>query len=68
MVHFARCAFVIALVLNSACHTEPERKLLLAEATIADIQNSIKSGQSSCLEILQGCIDRIEKYDQAIAC
>jgi Asp-tRNA(Asn)/Glu-tRNA(Gln) amidotransferase A subunit family amidase len=65
MVHFARCAFVVALVLISACHAEPERKLLLVEATIADIQNSIKSGQSSCLEVVQGYVDRIEKYDQA---
>ena len=68
MDHFARCAFVVVLVLISACHAEPERKLLLVKATIADIQNPIKSGRSSCFEILQGYIDRIEKYDQAIAC
>jgi Asp-tRNA(Asn)/Glu-tRNA(Gln) amidotransferase A subunit family amidase len=66
MVHIARCAFGVALILVAGCHAEPERRLLLVEATVADIQNSIKSGQASCVEVVQGYIDRIEKYDQAM--
>ena len=65
MVQFARCVFIIALGLLAACDTEPERKLSLVEATIADIQNAITSGEATCVDVANGYIERIEKYDQA---
>ena len=65
MVQFARCVFIIALGLLAACDTVPERKLSLVEATIADIQNAITSGEATCVDVVNGYIERIEKYDQA---
>ena len=65
MVQFARCVFIIALGLLAACDTEPEIKLSLVEATIADIQNAITSGEATCVDVVNGYIERIEKYDQA---
>ena len=65
MVQFARCVFIIALGLLAACDTESERKLSLVEATIADIQNAITSGEATCVDVVNGYIERIEKYDQA---
>lgn len=35
------------------------------EATISDIQGAVQSGQVSCVSVVEGYIDRIEKYDQA---
>ena len=65
MVQFARYVFVVALSLLAACTAEPESKLSLVEATIADIQDAVTSGEASCVDVVNGYIDRIQKYDQA---
>lgn len=65
MVHFARCAFVAALGLLVACNAEPGIKPSLVEATIADIQDAVVSGDASCEDVVNGYIDRIQTYDQA---
>ncbi|HKJ19067.1 MAG TPA: amidase family protein, partial [Woeseiaceae bacterium] len=65
MVQFTRFVFVVALCLFAACNPEPERKLLLVEATIADIQGVIQSGEATCVDVVTGYIERIQKYDQA---
>jgi len=65
MVKFTRFAFVVALGLVAACNPEPEEKLSLVEATITDIQDAITSGEATCVDVVTGYIERIQKYDQA---
>ena len=65
MVIFARFAFVVALGLVAACNAEPEKKLSLVEATITDIQDTITSGEATCVDVVTGYVERIQKYDQA---
>ena len=65
MAQFSRCIFAITLCLLAACNAEPQQELSLVEATISDIQDSIRSGRVSCLEVVEGYIARIETYDQA---
>ena len=56
MVHSAKCAFVVALGLLAACNAEPEKKLSLVEATIADIQDAVASGATTCEDVVSGYI------------
>jgi amidase len=62
---FLGCALVVGLSLLVACNADPRQKFSLVEATISDIQNAIMSGQKTCLDVVEGYIDRIGKYDQA---
>jgi Asp-tRNA(Asn)/Glu-tRNA(Gln) amidotransferase A subunit family amidase len=55
----------IALTLLTACNDNSQKTLVLVEATIADIQHAIQSGDTSCREVVEGYISRIETYDQA---
>jgi len=63
--HPGRCILVMGLCLLAACKAEPGNTFSLVEATISDIQNSIRSGQISCRSVVEGYIRRIEVYDQA---
>jgi Asp-tRNA(Asn)/Glu-tRNA(Gln) amidotransferase A subunit family amidase len=65
MIHLDRCILTLGLSLLVACNAEPGNKISLVEATISDIQESVMSGQASCLGVVEGYIDRIEEYDQA---
>ena len=65
MVQFARCVFIIALGLLAACDTEPKKNIPLVEATIADIQDAVTTGEATCVDVVNGYIERIRKYDQA---
>ena len=65
MVQTARCVFVVALGLLAGCNAKPERELTLVEATIAYIQDAITSGEATCVDVVNGYIERIQKYDQA---
>lgn len=47
-----------------ACSEEPV-KFNLIEATIADVQSAIRSGQTTCNDIVAGYIQRIETYDKS---
>lgn len=46
------------------CAEEPT-KFNLVEATIGDIQAAVRSGQTSCVDIVAGYIQRIEAYDKS---
>jgi len=65
MVHSGRFILFMGLSLLVACKAEPGSPFSLVEATISDIQNSIRSGQVSCRSVVEGYIRRIEVYDQA---
>lgn len=48
------------------CSTEPpETKFRFVEATIEDVQAAIHSGEMSCVDIVEGYLQRIEAYDQS---
>jgi Asp-tRNA(Asn)/Glu-tRNA(Gln) amidotransferase A subunit family amidase len=55
----------VALSLLVACNAEPPRSFSLVEASISDIQASVRSGQVSCREVVEGYINRINVYDKA---
>jgi Asp-tRNA(Asn)/Glu-tRNA(Gln) amidotransferase A subunit family amidase len=64
---FGRAAgFVLPLAILCAC-SPPESKsgFEFLEATVADVQSSILSGDSSCADIVQGYLQRIETYDKS---
>lgn len=56
---------LLALALLAKCNTTPQTSPPLIEATIAEIQSAMKSGDTSCREIVEGYIRRIETYDRA---
>lgn len=50
----------------TACTAEPpQAPFRFVEATIDDVQTSIRSGDMSCVDIVSGYLERIERYDQA---
>ena len=57
---------VLTLVTISACAL-PESKTTFrfAEATIDDVQTSIRSGELSCADIISGYLKRIDAYDRS---
>jgi amidase len=61
------CGAVIGLIagLMFGCNNQPAEKFSLVEATIPDIQESVKSGRVSCRDVVEGYVRRIEAYDQA---
>jgi len=65
MINFRRCLSLVGLAVLAACHAESGRGLSLAEATISEIQASVRSGQVTCREVVEGYIDRINAYDDA---
>ena len=60
-----RSTLLAGMGLLVACVPEPEEEFTLVEATIADIQDAVISGRVTCLDVVEGYIDRIESYDQA---
>ena len=65
MVSTRKFPVLIAGALLAACGAEPKQAFPLVEATIADIQNGIASGQVTCRAVVEGYIDRIAAYDEA---
>jgi len=53
------------LSLLVSCSDGPLKPFNVVEATLSDIQSSVRSGQVSCHTVVQGYIDRIESIDQA---
>lgn len=53
------------LSLLAACHSESKKSFTLVETTISDIQGAVKSGEVSCVAVIEGYIARINAYDQA---
>jgi Asp-tRNA(Asn)/Glu-tRNA(Gln) amidotransferase A subunit family amidase len=64
MIHPGRCVLFVGLCLLVACNAEPKKTFLLVEATISDIQDSVRSGQVSCRDVVEGYIHRIDAYDK----
>lgn len=54
-----------SLGLLAACSPKPEQAFPLVEATIADIQEAVRTRQTSCVRIVQRYIERIETYDKS---
>ena len=60
----ARVATVALTLMGLACAGSPE-PIDVVEATIAQIQEEIRSGRTSCRLVVQAYLDRIEVYDEA---
>lgn len=61
----SRTLLLMSAGLLAACTVESNRTFSLVEATISDIQKSVRSGQVSCRAVVEGYINRIDVYDQA---
>lgn len=63
-------AFALATTLtacapkNKTAQNQNFTKKLVVEAQIADLQNAIKMGKTTCLDVVNAYIERIETYDQ----
>lgn len=49
----------------AACQTKEPEPFVVVEATIAEIQEAILSGRSTCRGVVQAHLDRIEAYDES---
>jgi len=65
VVYLNRCVLLVVLGLLAACSAEPRSTFSLVEASISDVQNAVRSGQVSCRAVVEGYINRINKYDRA---
>ncbi|GMR22648.1 MAG: amidase family protein [Acidobacteriota bacterium] len=54
----------LSLCVVAACQTPPPKPFPIVEATIADIQDAILSGRTTCRGVVQAYLERIEAYDQ----
>lgn len=59
------CSLLALLSLLAACSAQEKPALSLVEASIADIQSAILSGDITCREVVAGYIRRIEAYDSS---
>ena len=55
------CGVIAAALV--ACATQAQPPFTLEEASIADIQNAIRSGSTTCTEVVQGYIARARAYN-----
>ena len=55
--------FALAVATVWVCHAQAQQPFALEEASIADIHSAIKSGETSCAEVVQGYIDRARAYN-----
>ncbi len=53
-----------ACVAAAACQAPETERFSVVEATIAEIQDAILSGRTSCRDVVQAYLDRIEAYDE----
>lgn len=57
--------FMVAMAGVVSCTARaPESGFTFVEATIADVHSAISSGESSCVDIVSGYLQRIEAYDK----
>ncbi len=59
-----KIAAVLALVWFAGCQASAPEKIPVVEATIADIQDALRSSRTTCRLVVQAHIDRIEAYDR----
>ena len=57
----------LPLCLVAACQPREADRFPVVEATIADIQEAILSGRTTCRGVVQAYLERIEAYDQPTA-
>ncbi|MFT5844118.1 MAG: amidase, partial [Pseudohongiellaceae bacterium] len=60
-----QCLGLLLLAPLAACADPQNSSFKFVEASIADIQSAILQGNSTCHEIVEGYIQRIEAYDQS---
>ena len=67
IARIVRCSLVLSLVAISGDHVRtqqaPPFQFHLLEATIADVQRGIQSGQISCRSLVQAYINRARAYN-----
>ena len=56
---------VLALIVSRAFSTEQPKKFELIEATISEIHQAIRSGETTCLDLVNAYLKRIATYDQS---
>ena len=54
----------LPLFFAAACQPRESDRFRVVEATIADIQEAVLSGRTTCREVVQAYLERIEAYDQ----
>ncbi len=59
-------AFTALAALATACDRPTPTPLNLVEATIAEVQDAIFTGRTTCRMVVQGYLDRIEAYEDRI--
>jgi amidase len=57
--------FATTLLLAACGNSAPPKSFVFVEATIDDVHGAIADGAMSCVDIIQGYLQRIETYDQA---
>ncbi|MFV1988086.1 MAG: amidase [Gemmatimonadota bacterium] len=60
---------VVALgsLLTAACGGgEPARRFEVTETTISDVQNAVRAGRTTCRDVIEGHLARIEAYEGSI--
>jgi len=55
----------LAVLLGACAPESPTPPFRFVEATISDVHTAIDSGELSCVDIVQGFLRRIERYDQS---
>ena len=60
----ARLVLAAITFVSLACEPPPG-PIEVVEASIADIQEAIVSGRTTCRMVVQGYLDRIEAYDES---
>lgn len=51
-------------LLAAGCYRPPAIPFEVTEATIASVQEAIRNGRTTCREVVQAYLDRIEAYDE----
>ena len=58
-----RLRFPLVLILLGAAPLFSQREFKVEEASIADIQNAIRAGRTSCKRVVQAYLDRVKAYN-----
>ena len=65
-VSWGLCALLVVGLAPPSGHASPaqgQRRFAPEEATVATIHAAFASGQLTCVELVRGYLERIEKYD-----
>ncbi len=59
------CVAISAAALGACVAKGPATEFQFVEATVEDVQNAVRAGDMSCVDIVQGYLRRIEAYDKS---